>query len=138
MITAIDVDAVRDYITKSDRALPKEQQTVWKIGVIDSVTMARLDELDVEFNPDSEEAKVRANLMGRELDYVRYGLKGWENFKDKSGQEIKPIMNTMSRAGEVFQIISDKTLKRIPPDVIRELALAIKGENKLKAYEIKN
>ena len=138
MITAIDVDSIRDYVCKADRSLPKEEQTVWKIGVIDSVTMAKLDQLDVEFNPDSEEAKVKANLLGRELDYVRYGLKGFENFKDKSGVEIKPLMNTIARAGESLQIISDKTLKRIPPDVIRELAAAIKNDNKLSDAEIKN
>ena len=77
MITAIDVDAVRDYICKADRALPKEQQTVWKIGVIDSVTMARLDELDVEFNPDSEEAKVRA----KDLDFVVFYDKPFVKFE---------------------------------------------------------
>ncbi len=138
MIMAIDVDSVRDYVCKADRPLPKEEQTVWKIGVIDSVTMAKLDQLDVEFNPDSEEAKVKANLLGRELDYVRYGLKGFENFKDKSGAEIKPLINTIARAGESIQIISDKTLKRIPPDIIRELAAAIKNDNKLSDAEIKN
>ena len=126
MITAIDVDSIRDYVCKADRSLPKEEQTVWKIGVIDSVTMAKLDQLDVEFNPDSEEAKVKANLLGRELDYVRYGLK------------IKPLTNTIARAGESLQIISDKTLKRIPSDVIRELAAAIKNDNKLSDAEIKN
>lgn len=138
MIRAVDVDAVCDYVCKSDRALPEAEQTRWKIGVIDSVTMAKLDQMDVEFNPQSDEAKIKANLLGRELEFVRYGLKGWENFKDKNSQEIKPIFNTLSRAGQAQEILSDKSLRVIPQEVIKELSSVIRGTSTLSEEEAKN
>lgn len=136
MIYAIDINETRDYVCKADEK--SEKPTVWKVGVIDSITMSKLDKVDVEYNMDTEDTKIKANLMGRELEFVRHGLKGWQNFCDRSGQEIKPEFITVGRAGGSSQILSDKVLQKIPADVIRELAAEIRKGNVLSENERKN
>ena len=138
MVKAVDIDAVRNYVCKEDRALPEEEQTVFKIGVLNSLTMAEISKMDVEFDPGSKEQKVRANIAGRDLDYVRYGLKGWENFKNAQGDEIKAIFNTISKGGRSAQVLHDNCLEQIPPRIIRELSLVILKENNLSEDEEKN
>ena len=136
MIYAIDINETRDYVCKADEK--SEKPTVWKLGVIDSITMSKLDKVDVEYNMDTEDTKIKANLMGRELEFVRYGLKGWQNFCDKNGQEIKPEFNTIGRAGGSSQVLVDRVLQKIPADVIREIAQGIRKGNVLSESERKN
>lgn len=138
MVKAIDIDAVSEYVCKEDRRLPEEEQTIWKIGVLDSLTIADISQMDVEFDPGSKEQKIRANIAGRELDNVRYGLKGWNNFKDAKGQEIKAMFNTISKGGRSAQTLHDNCLKQIPPRIIQELAEEIKKSNELSEVEEKN
>jgi hypothetical protein len=138
MVKAIDIDAVSEYICKEDRELPEEEQTRWKLGVIDSLSLVKIDRCDVEFDPDSNEAKVTADILGREMEYVRYGLKGWDNFKDKNGQEIKPRLNTLSKGGRIAEVLHDDCLRRIPKKIIVELAQVLRGETELSGAERKN
>lgn len=138
MVKAVDIDAVSDYICKEDRDLPKDQQTIFKVGVLDSLTMADISQMDVEFNPESKEKKIRANIAGRELDYVRHGLKGWENFKDATGQEIQARFDTVSRGGRTTKTLHDSCLRQIPAKVIKELAEAILDINELSERDEKN
>lgn len=138
MIKAVDIDAISEYVCKEDRGVTKEEQTVWKIGVLDSLTMADISQMDVEFDPGSKEQKVKANIAGRDLDYVRYGLKGWVNFKNTKGEDIKPRFNTLSRGGRAVQILHDECLRQIPTKIIRELAEVILNENEISESEEKN
>lgn len=138
MIKAVDIDAVCDYVCKDDRNVPEAERTIWKIGVLDSLTMADISQMDVEFNPDSKEQKVRANIAGRDLDYVRYGLKGWTNFKNAKGEDIKPMFNTLSKGNRPAQVLHDNCLRQIPPKIIQELAEVILSNNGLSEGEEKN
>jgi hypothetical protein len=138
MVKAVNIDAVFDYVCKDDKGLPKEEQTTWKIGVLDSLTMADVSQMDVSFDPGSKEQCVRANIAGRELDYVRYGLKGWDNFKKANGEDIKPRFNTISKGGRPAQVLHDDCLRQIPPKIIRELSEVILNENGLSESGEKN
>ena len=138
MITAVDIDETRDYVCKADRDNPAAEQTTWKLGAIDSITMGKLDRMDVEFNPDTQDTKVQANILGREIEFVRHGLKGWANFKDSKGNEVKENFLTVGRVGGSVKQVHDDVLRRIPISVIKELAQAIREQNVLGDAERKN
>lgn len=138
MITAIDIDATREYTCKAERELPEAERTVFKLGTIDSITMGKLDRMDVEFNSETNDTKVQANILGREIEFVRHGLKGWTNFKDSKGVEVQENFITVGRVGGSVKQLHDDVLRRIPVAVIKELAQAIREQNVIGEPERKN
>lgn len=121
MITGISLAETKDYISQYDKAEPK---TIWKLGVLDSEIFDLLGE---DKNP--------LRLMS---DAVRFGLKGFENFKDAQGNVIK--FDTVSRAVGAYnyKIVSDNIMKILPPQVKTELGTEILKMSKLNEEEIKN
>lgn len=138
MVMAIDIDAKREYVIKVERDKDISKQTKWILGVIDAVTLAKIDQMDVSYNDSTSETKITANILGRELEFVRYGLKGWENFKDKAGKTVSPRFTTISKAGLASQVLHNDSLCKIPNSVIRELAGEIRKDSALTDEEIKN
>jgi hypothetical protein len=54
---------------------------------------------------------------------VRFGLKGWRNFKDAAGSEITPAFVKAFIAGKSYQVLAD--------DVVRQLDLPASWSDKL-------
>lgn len=134
-ITAVDIDETKDYVLKNDRN--SEKPTIWKIGNIDTITLSKIETTEVEWSSEGV-SKFQANIFGRELLYVKYGLKGWENFKNKAGDDIKISFNDVSRCGRIVREVVEKSLTQIPAFAIKELAEAIRDLNKLTESETKN
>ena len=139
MIRSINVGDTIDYTLKED----KEDPTVWVIGVLDSLLQSKLFDLGMvyKYNPDAPAdsvAEAKLNIGEQDVEYVRFGLKGIKNFKNKDGNDIK--FSTIKKViGETeYTIVSDETLKCIPKYAIRELAQVIAAENKIKDEERKN
>lgn len=136
-ITAIDINETRDYICEVDR-IGEAQPAIWKLGVLDALTRAKVEKQDVSWNPMNDEAKITTNFSGREVEYVRYGLRGFLNFLDKEGKEIPFKTTTIGTVGRGYQVVADDTLRRIPIAVIKELAREISKDNTLTDSERKN
>lgn len=138
MIKAVDIDEKSDYVAKSDRDLPESEQTIWKIGVIDSITMSKLERMDIQFNAETNDTKIQANVLGREIEMVRYGLKGWENFKDSRGEPVKCEKSLVGSAGGSREELTDRCIRQIPIEIIKELAEVIRTQNVVGEAERKN
>jgi hypothetical protein len=138
MVMALDIDAVELFVLKSEREKPKEEQTIFELGVIDVVTFADLSSIDVAYNEQTKDNKLTVNILGRELEYVKHGLKGWKNFKDKDGKEVTPLFSTVSKGGRLTKVLREESLRLIPGKVIGELAKAIREICELSEDETKN
>ncbi len=121
MITGISLSETKDFVSQYDKG---EQKTIWKLGVLDSEIFDLLGE---DKNP--------LRLMS---DAVRFGLKGFDNFKDANGNIIK--FDTVNRAvGQYsYKIVSDNIMKIIPPQIKTELGTEILKMSKLNEEEVKN
>lgn len=120
-IKGISLGETKDFVSEFDKEEPK---TIWKLGVLDSEIFDLLGE---DKNP--------LRLVS---DAVRFGLKGFENFKDGNGSIIK--FDTVSRAVGLYnyKVVADSIMKIIPPQVKTELGIEILKMSKLPEEEIKN
>ena len=139
MLEAINVGETFEFTLKSD----KKDPTIFILGILDSIIKTKLTDLGMvyKYNPDAPKdsvAEARMNIAEQDLQFVRFGLKGFKNFKDKKGNDIpfKTVKQTLSNTE--YDVVSDDTLKLIPRFAIRELAEKIAEENKLTEAERKN
>jgi len=70
-----------------------EPKTIWIIGPIDGALMAAIDDgttlYKVDRSQPESDAGMTVRLNKRFVEAVRYGLKGWENLQDSTGQQLK-------------------------------------------------
>lgn len=122
MITGISTQETKDFISQYDKGEPK---TIWKISAIDSEVFDLVG--DYGRNP--------LRMMS---EAVRFGLKGFENFKDAYGNTVK--FSTVSRpvGPNNYQVVADNIMKIIPPEIKTELGGEILKLSKLNEEETKN
>lgn len=136
MIDPIAFGQIKEYVLKSD----KENPTIWLIGPLDSITKAKIissfGRIEIK---DSQPVYVQGelDLALNNFSIVKYGLKGFKNFKlgDKE-IEFKTVKEKVFN--KEIEAVSDEILKIIPLFAITELANIIWGENQVSAELIKN
>jgi len=112
--------------------------------VLDAFILAELEDEATSFSVErlGEAAEATAvskiNFAKRDIETVRFGLKGWQNFKDKDGNERPFKTQKINKGGRVYEVCTDSTIRQIPLEVIRELAEAIRSANSLSEEEAKN
>ena len=140
MIKALDLGSVVDYVSKTDTEEPK---TIWKLGILDTRIRKQLEDVAWEYEtdpsqPGSAKAKASFNLGKSELDFVAFGLKGFEGFTKADGKPVYFKTDDRNVNGKIYHIVADEILKIIPGDIIRELAEKIKNINNVDEEERKN
>ena len=141
MITGINIYDTVDYVSKFDPE--KTNPTVFKIGFFDVKIKNWISDKtsDFEFsskNPE-DKAKVVFRVKERNLELVRFGLKGMVNFLDPHTKEpVKFSEVAVSMFNKSYNVVSDSILNMLPPKVIDELADVILGETELSEEEVKN
>jgi hypothetical protein len=121
-ITGISLSETKDFISTSDTSEPK---TIFKLGVLDAEAFASLGEFV-------------NNPLKMMLEIVRFGLKGFENFKDSNGNEVKFSAISKSVSSYNYKVVSDSVLKIIPSHIINEIGAEIMQMSKLGESEAKN
>lgn len=139
-LKCIDLAEVVDYVSKLDKEEPK---TIWKLGVLDTRMRKQLEDLGIEYEtdpaqPTTGKAKVKLNLGKSELEFVSFGLKGFENFFDKNGEQIHFKTEGRIVNGKPYHVVAEEILKIIPGNIITELAVKIKEINNIGEAERKN
>ncbi|TAK56695.1 MAG: hypothetical protein EPO24_10895 [Bacteroidetes bacterium] len=140
MIFALDIDETRVYSLACDTQEPK---TIFHLGVVDGVLLSAIEDTQTQFavsNAGSSGAPdISVNVHGKNVELVKFGLKGWENFKDKKNNHIQfktqsySIPRVGSRVG-----IHEECLKRLSKAVIAELAGEILNASELTKAQEKN
>jgi len=125
MITGINLNETQEFISKYDTA---EQKTIWKIGPLSSGISAHIGSIFAK-DPSSIDGFIKA---------VKFGLKGAENFKNASGEDIVIDKVNKSVAETKYQIVANNVIEIIPFEIIIELGTAILNSSKLSEQETKN
>lgn len=136
MIDSIAVGQTKEYVLKLD----KENPTIWLIGPLDSITKAKIissfGRIEIK---DNQPVYVQgeADLALNNFSIVKYGLKGFKNFKSGDKEiEFKTIKEKVF--DKEIEAVSDEVLRVIPLFAITELANVIWGENQVSAELSKN
>lgn len=117
MAIALDPGNTWDYVLKSDRKLPVEQQTTWHLRTLSQRGMMQIVD-HMSFRSDGEHVST-TGIGTQSLDIVADGIVGWTNLLDTGGQ---PILAEV-RNGR----LTEESLSRIPTNAILELALSIES-----------
>lgn len=139
-IKALNLTRTRKFISKSDTG-PDAEKTVWLLGTLSSRDIGRIRDSASSFeidtsqkgadgkstSPDKMTTNVERSKMNMEA--VRLGLRGWENFLDDDGEPIKFVTKKLDIGGKVREVIPMDVLDIIPADLITELADALLGAN---------
>jgi hypothetical protein len=144
MPIALNINATKKYILEADRKLPIEQQTIFELANLPIEERIRIEDAQAQYgvstdaNPDSK-ADMTIKQHKRNLEIVKLGLVGFENFKDSDGKNVvfETIASTGGKNGSK-NIVSGKCLNRFAMEWIDELAKAIIDLNALTSEEIKN
>jgi len=140
-IKPISLGSTVEYTLKKDR--DSDNPTIFIIGVLDSLSRTKIEDLSMvyRYNPDAPKDSImesKLNVAEQDFEYVRFGLKGFKNFKDSKGADT-PFSTTKKNIGDKeYIVVSDDTLKYIPRYVLRELAGIIARENVESEQERKN
>jgi len=140
MIKGIHLGETQEVVSKFDTGDPK---TIWKIGVIDAITISEIRDKIV--TSEIEQAtmfkmpsRTTMNVNMANVEYVRHGLKGFQNFCDSQGSPIKFKTERRYTGGRETDVLAEDILLIIPPAVIEELASHIKDKNRFSQEESKN
>ena len=137
-IIAINPNKVVPYSLLSDSG---DSKTVFHLGVIDSLTRSYLDDQHLEFRKkDTGDSKLEdVAIHDKYVQFVRFGLKGWDNFKDENGADVPFETEEVNipRLGKKT-VVKEDCLKRLDLMNIVELGIQILDNNHLKESDRKN
>lgn len=139
-IKAIDLGETIRYVSEHDKDEPK---TTWLLGVLDTPIRKQIEDIAFEYEqtpgrPESAKAKATFNIGKSELEFVAFGLKGFEEFRDKIGKVIYFKTEDRPVQGRVYRVVANEILRIIPGNIVTELAKKIKEINNVSEDEIKN
>ena len=121
-----------DYFSKFDEATGDEAKTKWVLGAIDVDVRTYLGDITILHieNVDGKRAVMDRSGL-RNLEAVRFGLKEVHNFKDPDGNDIKLEFVDRMLGDNLYKVLDNVTLSRIPPMVVGELGQEIMSKNVL-------
>ena len=97
-------------------------KTWWILGPLDVNCRAFIGDNQTILVMDASGGNgILTRAATRNLDAVRLGLKGVENFKDPSGSDIKLDFVDRVIGGKVYKVVSDEFISKIPPIIVAEL-----------------
>jgi len=128
MPIAVNRNAVRDYTLTGDTS-----GTVFHLGVLDRALRNSLIK-----RITSKKELEDISIMEYFEDVVRFGLRGWENFKNDQGEDI--IYESKEYDTKVGKRVGMKVplLDHFAKEWLTELANEILDENQIKDEEAKN
>lgn len=141
-IKALKLDAIIKYESAFDPDRGTPDATVWHLGTLDSRTSGRIKDQATKFvvDPNAPEEEVSTVVNTSEVNYqrVQYGLKGFDNFQDDAGNDVKFTTRTKRHGNVEYKIVSDEVMKQIPGAILAELAAKIDEGNELSVVQAKN
>lgn len=125
MVAIIDIDKTVEHVLEKEKGKPNP--SVFILGVIDSTTLARIDDLATSYKMSSinpgDDAELVFNLNQARIEYVKAGLKDVKGLVDSNGNPV------------VFKI---GMINSFQIDDLYELGDEIKKFNKFSKAEEKN
>ncbi len=126
-IIAIDPTVTVEVTLPNDAS---EDKTVFLVGMIDPALRAHIEDGWKRYgknnltDPTTTDITIAAGF--RDAQIVKFGAKGWRNFRDAKGQDV-PVefeQYNVPRVG-IREGLSTSTLMRFPYDIFSDLSDAI-------------
>lgn len=138
-IIGISKSEIQEHISDRDEfKTESEGATVWILGSLDVNVRARIGDRAMVMEQGEEGTRFFVQGGTRTIDTVRFGLKGWRNFKDDKGNQFVFVTRILVIAGEPYDVVTDECLGFIPPIVLNELAQKILEHNSLDPSAVGN
>lgn len=118
MPIALDPKATFDYVLEDDRSQPEGEQTLFTLRGLTVAQEARVADNMIASIPGQEELSFRSGT--HQLTVLRYGLRGWANFKDAGGDDV--VFRTENGSP---RHVTDACLDRLLPKHRTELVNAV-------------
>ena len=134
---AVDPDEVRDYSLTKDTG---ESKVVFQLGVLDSLLRAYIDDKYYEVTKEDESVRLTdVQIHAKFVDFVRFGLRGWKNFRDRQGKEVEFAVEEIDVPGVGKRArVKDESLKRLTLGNILELGGQILAMSRVSNQEAKS
>lgn len=141
---ALPSQATFRFVPATDRALPIPDQTTFLLRRLTLGERAVIEDMESSETLGQKEDG-RATLHRQrhsfvcQLERVRAGLLGWENFRDENGA-LLAFQKGPQRlvAGRMQECVSDELLDRIPSEIVYEIERAIFDAARLTDDDRKN
>lgn len=144
-ITGLNLNATRIYVSDYDptKGTPEEAKsaTKWKIGTLDSRVQGYLKDMATKFTVSqssmaSGDDSVETSVSQAEQNFerVRFGLKGWDNFQDSDGNDIKYTTRKKQLPGSpsTYNVVPAELIALIPEDIVTELSFQIRQDQEMR------
>lgn len=131
-IHGIRPDQIHDYILKDQEKDSQEDQIIWKVKYLSVSDSAKITDMIYSARGFGKKREEVLKAGTQQLQILRLGLVGWENFKYDDGKEVE--WEPVPTGGNLQQIarIMDRNLDKVPPEVRDELADHIRGSSTLE------
>ena len=152
-LVGLRAEATRDFSVSCDPAfLPAKdgkrgklrdgaEPSIFTLGTLTARVQVFLRDQATKFRPDPDnDDKVVAEFSPNAAAYetVRFGLKGWSNFADDKGNDLKISHVDKQLAGRTYQVVNEEAMDLLHADVIREISEELTKVNTLSEEEAKN
>lgn len=120
-ITGLSLAENTPFRSSYDNA-PEDQQTVFILGAVDVLVRSSIQDNAQSWESAEGGMRLVNKTAYRNIELVRFGLKGFEKFKDEKNNDI--VFKTIDRVvgGKLYKVLSDDIVFKIPPEVLQELA----------------
>ena len=148
-VSDLDPAKVRTYVPRDEADASKGK--IEKIDLKPGATVFKLRSLDVfmkgmiydnssvlKGSENSNDYGIHTKTNATNIDAVRHGLIGFENFTDAKGEPLAFDTQRVVFNGRVYEGASDKVLNLLGIRLIQELAVQIKKMSEVTAAEEKN
>ena len=125
----------QDYISTHDsNKTESDGATVFVLGTLDLVTRFRLMDSAFDMTQGDGPARININRNMVNMEAVRFGLRGWRNFRNKDGEKELPFSTeTDTVGGKPYVVVSKECMNAIPTNIILELGQKIMDLNAVDA-----
>jgi hypothetical protein len=138
-IKALTLSSVKVIESDGDPAKGSADATKFTIGAIDAFVSAYVLDRTLTFTENDAGGVAIAQVkMGEaNLEAVRFGLRGWENFKDDRGNDLPFATADRIVMGRKYVAVTDDCLALLGQELVRELATSIRTINEVTADDAK-
>lgn len=136
-LVGLHLEATREYQSVSDPARGKDDATVFILGTLPSRLDGKIRDDSYEWVQAGDGAVAHVKSRDAKAKRVKYGLKGWRNFRGTDGNEIKFETQEEHFGGRTIQVVAPQCMDVIPLEIMSELADEIVKVNTLGTDDAK-
>jgi hypothetical protein len=115
--------------------------TLFRLGVLDVFLMGMIYDKSTKISrslDDGGDVSMHTSINATNIETVRYGLRGWEHFRDPNGSDIAFQTEKRIVMGRDYLACTDDMLQLLGVRLIGELAGKIKEASEVSKDEAKN